>query len=241
MATLDTPYRSVAAQPQGRPAGGTVLIVEDEHAIGALIRSYLSRDGYGVVWVRSGEEALVELGRHPVRIVVLDIGLPGMDGFEVCRQIRGRSKVPIVMVTARDEEPDRVAGLEVGADDYVTKPFSPRELVARVKAILRRSEPSPQEPVLSLGDVEVNLDGREVSVGGEFVELTAKEFDLLACLLENPGVVLSRDTLLDRAWGTTYPGGTRTVDVHVGQLRRKLGRPALIRTVRGAGYKAVAQ
>jgi DNA-binding response OmpR family regulator len=230
-----------AARPAGanRAVGGTVLIVEDEHSIGALIRSYLSRDGYGVVWVRSGEEALVELVRHSVRIVVLDIGLPGMDGFEVCRQIRARSSVPILIVTARDEEPDRVAGLELGADDYITKPFSPRELVARVKAILRRSEPSQRDPILTLGDIVVDLQGREVSVGGEPVELTAKEFELLACLLENPGIVLSRDTLLDRAWGTTYPGGTRTVDVHVGQLRRKLGRPALIRTVRGAGYKAI--
>jgi DNA-binding response OmpR family regulator len=217
-----------------------VLIVEDEHSIGSLIRSYLSRDGYGVVWVRSGEEALVELARHSVRIVVLDIGLPGMDGFEVCRAIRSRSSVPILIVTARDEEPDRVAGLELGADDYITKPFSPRELVARVKAILRRSEPMPRDPILTLGDIVVDLQGREVSVAGRPVELTAKEFDLLACLLENPGIVLSRDTLLDRAWGTTYPGGTRTVDVHVGQLRRKLGRPSLIRTVRGAGYKAAS-
>jgi len=217
-----------------------VLIVEDEHSIGSLIRSYLSRDGYGVVWVRSGEEALVELARHSVRIVVLDIGLPGMDGFEVCRAIRSRSSVPILIVTARDEEPDRVAGLELGADDYITKPFSPRELVARVKAILRRSEPVPRDPILTLGDIVVDLQGREVSVAGRPVELTAKEFDLLACLLENPGIVLSRDTLLDRAWGTTYPGGTRTVDVHVGQLRRKLGRPSLIRTVRGAGYKAAS-
>jgi DNA-binding response OmpR family regulator len=234
-----------AASPSLRPSGnravgGTVLIVEDEHSIGALIRSYLSRDGYGVVWVRSGEEALVELVRHSVRIVVLDLGLPGMDGFEVCRQVRARSSVPILIVTARDEEPDRVAGLELGADDYITKPFSPRELVARVKAILRRAEPATRDPILTLGDIVVDLQGREVSVGGEAVELTAKEFDLLTCLLENPGIVLSRDTLLDRAWGTTYPGGTRTVDVHVGQLRRKLGRPALIRTVRGAGYKAVA-
>ena len=217
-----------------------MLIVEDEHSIGSLIRSYLSRDGYGVVWVRSGEEALVELARHSVRIVVLDIGLPGMDGFEVCRAIRSRSSVPILIVTARDEEPDRVAGLELGADDYITKPFSPRELVARVKAILRRSEPVARDPILTFGDIVVDLQGREVSVAGRSVELTAKEFDLLACLLENPGIVLSRDTLLDRAWGTTYPGGTRTVDVHVGQLRRKLGRPSLIRTVRGAGYKAAS-
>jgi DNA-binding response OmpR family regulator len=238
--SVEAPSARARPVSGNRAVGGTVLIVEDEHSIGALIRSYLSRDGYGVVWVRSGEEALVELVRHSVRIVVLDIGLPGMDGFEVCRQIRSRSSVPILIVTARDEEPDRVAGLELGADDYITKPFSPRELVARVKAILRRAEPTPTEPILTLGDIVVDMQGREVSVDGESVELTAKEFDLLACLLENPGIVLSRDTLLDRAWGTTYPGGTRTVDVHVGQLRRKLGRPALIRTVRGAGYKAVS-
>jgi DNA-binding response OmpR family regulator len=180
------------------------------------------------------------LARHPVRLVVLDIGLPGMDGFEACRQIRSRSTVPILMLTARDEEPDRVAGLELGADDYVPKPFSPRELVARVKAILRRAEPSPQESVLHLGDVLVDVEGRDVTVAEQPVELTAKEFDLLAYFLGSPGIVLSRDRLLDRVWGMSYPGGTRTVDVHVGQLRRKLGRPELIRTVRGAGYKAVA-
>ena len=225
--------------PSGRATGGTILVVEDEDSIGSLVRSYLIRDGYGVVWVRSGEEALVELGRHPVRLVVLDIGLPGIDGFDVCRRIRARSSVPIVMLTARDEEPDRVAGLEVGADDYVSKPFSPRELVARVKAILRRTEGSGHKRDLKLGDIVVQLDGREVTVAGEPVELTTKEFDLLACLLESPGIVLSRDALLDRVWGTVYPGGTRTVDVHVGQLRRKLGRPDAIRTIRGAGYKAV--
>ena len=224
----------------GRGSSGTVLLVEDEESIGALVRTYLGRDGHRVVWVRTGEEALAELARHPVRIVVLDIGLPGMDGFEVCRQVRARSSVPILMLTARDEEPDRVAGLELGADDYVPKPFSPRELAARVKAILRRAEPSPQESVLALGDVVVDLEGRDVAVDNQAVELTAKEFDLLAYFLECPGIVLSRDRLLDRVWGMSYPGGTRTVDVHVGQLRRKLGRPELIRTVRGAGYKAVA-
>jgi DNA-binding response OmpR family regulator len=144
------------------------------------------------------------------------------------------------MLTARDEEPDRVAGLEVGADDYVTKPFSPRELVARIKAILRRVEPRQQEQTLRLGDVVVDVEGRDVTVGGEPIELTAKEFDLLVYFAESVGIVLSRDRLLDRVWGVTYPGGTRTVDVHVGQLRRKLGRPDLIRTVRGAGYKALA-
>jgi len=225
--------------PTPKATGGTVLLVEDEEAIGTLVRTYLARDGYRVVWVRSGEEALAEVTRHPVRIVVLDIGLPGIDGFEVCRQIRTRSEVPILMLTARDEEPDRVAGLEIGADDYVPKPFSPRELVARVKAILRRAEPTPREQALELGDIAVDLEGREVRVAGELVELTAKEFDLLAYFLESPGIVHSRDRLLDRVWGMSYPGGTRTVDVHVGQIRRKLGRPKLIRTVRGAGYKAV--
>lgn len=220
--------------------GGVVLLVEDEESIGALVRAYLARHGYQVVWVRTGEEALVEAVRHPVRVVVLDIGLPGMDGFEVCRRLRARSTVPIVMLTARDEEPDRVAGLELGADDYVPKPFSPRELVARIRAVLRRSEPSLRERRLELGDVVVDVEGREVTVAGRPVELTAKEFDLLAYFLETPGVVHSRDRLLDRVWGMSYPGGTRTVDVHVGQLRRKLGRPQLIRTVRGAGYKAVA-
>jgi two-component system response regulator RegX3 len=220
-------------------AGGAVLLVEDEESIGTLLRTYLGRDGYRVVWVRSGEEALVELTRHPIRIVVLDVALPGLDGLEVCRRIRARSSVPIVMLTARDEEPDRVAGLEVGADDYVTKPFSPRELVARIKAILRRAEPKTVDTVLQLADVIVDLEGREAMVEGREVALTAKEFDLLAYFLECPGIVLSRDRLLDRVWGVSYPGGTRTVDVHVGQLRRKLGRPQLIRTVRGAGYKAV--
>jgi DNA-binding response OmpR family regulator len=220
-------------------AGGAVLLVEDEESIGTLLRTYLGRDGYRVVWVRSGEEALVELTRHPIRIVVLDVALPGLDGLEVCRRIRAHSAVPIVMLTARDEEPDRVAGLEVGADDYVTKPFSPRELVARIKAILRRAEPKTVDTVLQLADVIVDLEGREAMVEGREVVLTAKEFDLLAYFLECPGIVLSRDRLLDRVWGVSYPGGTRTVDVHVGQLRRKLGRPQLIRTVRGAGYKAV--
>src|SRR2546422_11570997 len=140
---------------------GTVLLIEDEQNIGTLVRDYVARDGFQVLWVRSGEEGLAELDRHPIRLVILDVGLPGIDGFEVCRRMRARSGVPIVMLTARDEEPDRVAGLEVGADDYVVKPFSPRELVARVKAILRRSEPKVQEDLLALGDVVVRLGARE--------------------------------------------------------------------------------
>jgi len=219
--------------------GGTVLLVEDEHSIGSMTRGYLERSGWRVVWVRSGEEALAELGRHQVRIVILDIRLPGIDGFDVARLVRTRSDVPILMLTARDEEPDRVAGLELGADDYLTKPFSPRELVARMKAVLRRTDGRSAEDVLTLADVTLNRDAREVVVDGRSVDLTTKEFDLLATLLENPGIVVSRDQLLDRVWGMTYPGGTRTVDVHVAQLRRKLARPELIRTVRGAGYKTV--
>ncbi len=236
-----------------RSMAGSVLLVEDEPSVGELVQGYLGRDGYRVIWVRSGEEALAELERHSVRLVILDIGLPGIDGFEVCREIRARSQVPILMLTARDEEPDRIVGLEVGADDYLTKPFSPRELVARMKAILRRAEPQRTQEVLRLGDVSLNRETHDVTTAGELVELTAKEFDLLAFFLSNPGAVLSRDVLLDRVWGIEYPGGTRTVDVHVAQLRRKLRRPGpdphapgqrlqgghLVRTLRGRLFAAM--
>ena len=222
----------------GAATGGVLLLVEDDDSIGRLVKSYLEQqDGWRVVWLRSGEEAIAEVRRHPVRMVVLDIGLPGIDGFEVCRTLRAHSKVPILMLTARDEEPDRVAGLELGADDYVSKPFSPRELAARIKAILRRVEQRSTDEILTLGEIELRRDARDVTVGGAAVELTSKEFDLLACFLEHPGIVLSRERLLDLVWGMTYPGGTRTVDVHVAQLRRKLGMPESIRTVRGSGYK----
>jgi DNA-binding response OmpR family regulator len=217
---------------------GTALVVEDEDSIASLVRSYLERDGFTIVRARSGEEALMELERNPVRVVVLDIGLPDIDGFDVCSRIRQHSRVPVVMLTARDEEPDRITGLELGADDYVTKPFSPRELLARVKAVLRRTEAWLDEPELSLADVVVRRDAREATVAGVPVELTTKEFDLLTILLGNPDRVLTRELLLDRVWGLAFPGGTRTVDMHVASLRRKLGRPELIRTVRGAGYKA---
>jgi DNA-binding response OmpR family regulator len=217
---------------------GTALVVEDEDSIATLVRSYLERDGFTIVRARSGEEALKELERNPVRVVVLDIGLPDIDGFDVCSRIRAHSRVPVVMLTARDEEPDRITGLELGADDYVTKPFSPRELLARVKAVLRRAEAWLDEPELSLADVVVRRDAREATVAGVPVELTTKEFDLLTILLGNPDRVLTRELLLDRVWGLAFPGGTRTVDMHVASLRRKLGRPELIRTVRGAGYKA---
>ena len=221
-------------------AGPQLLLVEDEESIGTLVHDYLVKSGYRIAWVRSGEDALTSLDRVQPRLVILDIGLPDQDGFDVCRGIRARSNVPILMLTARDEEVDRVAGLEVGADDYVTKPFSPRELAARVKAVLRRADPAMNAPPrLELGDVVLDAQAREVRVAGELVELTGKEFDLLAYLLENAGIVVSRDQLLDRVWGMTYAGGTRTVDVHVAQLRRKLGRPDAIRTFRGSGYKAV--
>jgi DNA-binding response OmpR family regulator len=222
-------------------AGGVVLLVEDDDSIGQLVKSYLEqRDGWRVLWLRSGEEAVAELRRHAVRLVVLDIGLPGIDGFEVCRRMRAQSKVPIVMLTARDEEPDRVAGFELGADDYVPKPFSPRELAARIKAILRRAERQSDDEVLAVGGIVLRRDSREVTVAGEPVELTSKEFELLACFLEHAGIVLSRERLLDLVWGMTYPGGTRTVDMHVVQLRRKLGDARAIQTVRGAGYKLLS-
>jgi len=217
---------------------GTILLVEDEDSIGRLVKGYLEqREGWDVEWVRTGEDALVRAASGP-RIVVLDVGLPGIDGFEVCRRLRVGSSVPIVMLTARDEEGDRVAGLEIGADDYVSKPFSPRELAARIKAILRRSD-GAQEDLLELGPIVLRRGGREVTVEGEEVALTQKEFDLLACLLENRGLVLSRERLLDLVWGLAYPGGTRTVDVHVAQLRRKLRPLDPIQTMRGTGYKLV--
>jgi two-component system, OmpR family, alkaline phosphatase synthesis response regulator PhoP len=218
---------------------GSVLLVEDEENLASLVRAYLEKEGYDVISVTSGAEALRAVEGEPVRLVVLDLNLPDMDGLDVCRQIRTRSSVPIVMLTARDEEPDRLAGLETGADDYIGKPFSPRELVARMKAVLRRTERHPEEEELVLGDVVLRRSAREVGVAGAPIELRPKEFDLLACLMQNRGAVLSRDVLLERVWGFDYAGGTRTVDVHVAQLRRKLGRPDLIRTVRGSGYKAV--
>jgi DNA-binding response OmpR family regulator len=217
---------------------GTVLLVEDEYSMGTLVQEYLRHGDYSVAWVRTGGEALAELQRRPTVLVILDIGLPDMDGFDVCRAIKARTDVPIIMLTARTDEADRVAGLELGADDYVTKPFSPRELMARVKVVLRRSGPAVGTSLLSLGDVAIDLDAREVTAGEADVELTAKEFDLLAYLAAHRGVVLTRQQLLDCVWDMDYPGGTRTVDVHVAQLRRKLGRPQLIETVHGVGYKA---
>ena len=224
----------------GAARGGTILLVEDEEDIASLVRTYLERDGFRVVWAARGVDGLLELERHDIRLVILDLQLPDADGFDLCRAIRQRSRLPIVMVTARDEEIDRITGLELGADDYVTKPFSPRELVARVRAVLRRAEPDSDGDLMVVGDVSVDQAGRSVSVAGSPVELTGMEFDLLAFLLAHPGIVMTRERLLERVWGLSFPGGTRTVDVHVAQLRRKLDRPELIRTVRGSGYKAAA-
>jgi DNA-binding response OmpR family regulator len=217
----------------------TILVVEDDPNIGSLVRAYLERDGFTTIWVRDGEAALAELPRHPISLVVLDVGLPGIDGLEVCRRISGR--VPVVMLTARDEVADRVAGLELGADDYVTKPFSPRELTARVKAVLRRgSKPGGEEAVLVLGEITLTPSAREVRVGGREIELTQREFDLLEYLLRNARRVVSREELLEAVWEFASPGETRTVEVHVAQLRKKLEAPGVIRTVRGIGYKASA-
>ena len=224
-----------------RRAPRTVLLIEDEESIGNLVRAYFERDEFAVVWLRSGEEALIELAGRKIDLVVLDIGLPGIDGFEVCRLIRARSQVPVLMLTARDEESDRITGFELWADDYVLKPFSPRELVARAHAILRRGRRAAYQDVLRLGAVELHRSERVALANEQEVKLTSKEFDLLTVLIENAGLVLSRDKLLDEVWGMTYPGDTRTVDVHIAQLRRKLSLQDLILTVRGSGYKVVRE
>jgi DNA-binding response OmpR family regulator len=212
---------------------GTILLVEDDHSIGTLVRAHLQRDGFDVIWVRSGEDALTQLVRHPIALMVLEVALPRMDGREVCRRVDGR--VPVIMLT------DRAAGVDLGADDYVVKPFSPRDLVNRVRAVLRRARNGkPPADLLELGPVRMSLPAREVRLDGAEIALTPKEFDLLAYLVQRAPAVVSRDDLLERVWGFIYPGETRTVEVHVAQLRKKLGAPELIRTVRGIGYRAVA-
>ena len=224
----------------GPARNGTILLVEDEEDIASLVRAYLENDGFRVIWAARGADGVRALEQHDIRLAILDLQLPDADGLDLCRMIRQTSRLPIVIVTARDEEVDRITGLELGADDYVTKPFSPRELVARVRAVLRRAEPEGLEGEMTIGDVVVQPAGRTVSVAGSAIELTGMEFDLLVFLAAHPGIVMSRERLLERVWGLEFPGGTRTVDVHVAQLRRKLDRPDLIRTVRGSGYKAVA-
>jgi DNA-binding response OmpR family regulator len=222
------------------PDNTLVLVVEDDPNIADLVELYLRRDGYSVHQAADGETALRAIRERRPQLLVLDLGLPGaVDGLEVCRQVRATSDVPIIMVTARDDEIDRVLGFELGADDYVTKPFSPRELVSRVKAVLRRADgPARRAPaVLRAGDLEVDTGRREARVGGQPVALATREFDLLQFLCENKGLALSRRQLLDGVWGVDWVGDDRTVDVHVRQLRKKLGDALPLDTVWGVGYR----
>jgi DNA-binding response OmpR family regulator len=221
----------------------TILVVDDEPNITRLLGMYLTKEGYSVETASDGATAVAKVRATRYALILLDLMLPGMDGLEACRTIRRTSDVPIIMLTARSEDVDKIVGLEVGADDYVTKPFNPRELVARVKAVLRRYEAaaSPERQVLTVGDLTVDLDRREVRVGDEFVEVRAKEFALLVALARRPGVVVPRDRLLNDVWGYEYSVDTRTVDVHISTLRdRLINASARIETVWGVGYKLVA-
>jgi DNA-binding response OmpR family regulator len=219
---------------------GIAVVIEDDDAIASLVAAYLEQAGFEVVRESNGVGGMNAVERWQPRFVVLDLGLPDADGFELCRRLRGAGDVPILILTARDEEADRVVGLELGADDYITKPFSPRELVARVRAILRRADPAPSdERIIELDGLRVDLRSRSVTIDGTPVTLRTLEFELLAELARHPGHVVTRGRLLDRVWGVSFAGGTRTVDVHVAQLRKKLGRPDLIQTVRGVGYRVL--
>jgi DNA-binding response OmpR family regulator len=222
----------------------SILVVEDEASIASFVALYLKNAGYAVRGVATGQAALSQLAAEAPALVILDLNLPDIDGIEVCRRVRKSSDVPILMLTARDEDVDKIIGLEVGADDYLTKPFNPRELVARVKTILRRATPDrrrDQGDELRHGDLVINSGKREVHVGDEEIQLAPKEFDLLWELLDHRGLVLTRDQLLERVWGYTFAGDTRTVDVHVRQIRRKLGDASPIVTVWGVGYKVASE
>jgi len=219
----------------------TVLVVDDERNIVELLRLYLEKEGFAVVAAADGPAALELHARHDPDLVVVDLMLPGLDGFEVCREIRRRGDTPVLMLTARTDDIDAIVGLELGADDYVTKPFNPRALVARVKAILRRTEATVRggRPI-EVGPLRIDPRRREATVGERRLELRAREFDLLAALARDPGAVLTRDGLLEHVWGTDFPGETRTVDVHVAEVRKKLGSDGPpIETVRGVGYRLV--
>jgi DNA-binding response OmpR family regulator len=225
-----------------------VLIIEDEANISSFARMYLEAAGFRVSVADRGDDGLRTALEERPSLVLLDLMLPGLDGYEITRRLRAEAAhIPIIMLTARDDAVDKVVGLELGADDYVTKPFNPRELVARVRAVLRRSdearaEPSgPEDTVLELGELRIEVGGREVFVDGERVALTPKEFDLLVTLIESRGIVLNREQLLERVWGFTFLGDSRTIDVHVRQLRRKLGDACPIQTVWGTGYKVAAR
>ena len=215
-----------------------VLLVEDDDRIAEPLVRALEREGLVTTWVATGAEALDHEGAE---LVLLDLGLPDMDGFDVCRAIRARSAVPIIVLTARGEEIDRVLGLELGADDYVVKPFGQRELVARIRAVCRRASGPrtgpPASSTLGVGPLEVDLRTRRVLVDGVEVNLTRKEFDLLAMLASDPGATRTRDEILEQVWDAHWYGPTKTLDVHVAALRRKLGDPTLIETVRGVGFR----
>jgi DNA-binding response OmpR family regulator len=222
------------------PAKGLILVIEDEPSIADLLRLYLARAGYGVHVERDGEAGLAQVRALRPALILLDVGLPGADGIEVCRRLRAQDDwTPVIFVTARDDEVDRILGLELGADDYVTKPFSPRELVARIAVVLRRTSGGVGGAALESGSVRLQPAARLVTVDGEPVELTATEFDLLEALLRRPGMVFTREQLLSTVWGAAAYGGSRTVDVHVAQVRAKLGAASPIRTHRGVGYSAV--
>lgn len=221
-----------------------VLVVEDEESFSDALSYMLRKEGFEVAVAATGPEGLDEFERNGADLVLLDLMLPGLPGTEVCRQLRGRSSVPVIMVTAKDSEIDKVVGLEIGADDYVTKPFSSRELVARIRAVLRRrgvTEGEESPAALEAGPVRMDVDRHVVTVSGRKVELPLKEFDLLAMLLRNAGRVLTRMQLIDRVWGADYVGDTKTLDVHVKRLRAKIepdpGAPRYLVTVRGLGYK----
>lgn len=221
-----------------------VLVVEDEESIASFVAMYLKKGGFAVSVAGTGAEALAKAIAESPSLIILDLALPDVDGIDVCRRLRQRSDVPILMLTARDDDVDKIIGLEVGADDYLTKPFNPRELVARVKSILRRAAPSRravESAALSHGELTIDSGRREVTVGETEFQLAPKEFDLLWELLDHRGLVLTRDQLLERVWGYTFAGDTRTVDVHVRQLRRKLGDACPIVTVWGVGYKVASE
>jgi DNA-binding response OmpR family regulator len=219
---------------------GLIMVIEDEAAIADVIRLNLAKAGYGVHVERDGVSGLSAVRAMKPAAVILDIGLPGLDGIELCRRLRAENDwTPVLFVTARDDEIDRIVGLELGADHYVTKPFSPRELVARVTSVLRRSQGSPEEAAhLVVGNVTLDAAERRVFVGENEVELTATEFDLLGYLMRRPGRVFSREQLISAVWGYSASGSVRTVDVHIAQVRAKLGDASPIRTVRGVGYSS---
>jgi two-component system response regulator RegX3 len=219
-----------------------VLVVEDEESYSDALSYMLRKEGFEVAVAATGPDALAEFDRNGADIVLLDLMLPGMPGTEVCRQIRAVSSTPVIMVSAKDDEVDKVVGLELGADDYVTKPYSPRELVARIRAVLRRgAEPDLAPTTLESGPVRMDVERHVVTVNGEEQRLPLKEFELLEMFLRNPGRVLTRGQLIDRVWGSDYVGDTKTLDVHVKRLRTKLeedpAEPRLLVTVRGLGYK----